>query len=447
MVHSNKHILYRTLICFIILGNWLPAVQLTSLFKSDLPATIYTNETIQQEIDGDLTHFADLHPDLLYYYIGILNDMAQYEAGITGIFISKRMNGTISYYQTKRKFWAQIVLSTCYQEIQEFPVHQLVQKHFNRLIVNVNEDTDNLIPVFPLDTNRLNYTAVKYYSGDMSRLYDANIDYAGERKQLEEIRKTTLLADLARKNPEQQIQPIDLDQALTSWYLFKHHKDHLLLFKEIALFYYLRYNQLDSPNMSVQIGYLVNPIKQPVSTMNDRDEYPLFIPRKVPQFLLGIRNLFFVHIYTGKYSYIATEFSIMRNLKRGVVDYNGPHFQGLDYPGTSLERPVTLLSKTTFLLNITTPLFQSYRNKFLIEGGCLLGLDYAVYNLNSKHRKYYFVPGAGVSTLSEKEVDKRKLWKGLYYFNINLIYYPLNGLGVAYRYHRDFSTLMLSYRF
>ncbi|HKI77279.1 MAG TPA: hypothetical protein VKA26_01930 [Ignavibacteriaceae bacterium] len=204
----------KNLLLIFSFANLCLAQNIAELYKEFLPPQISKNKSALEQVSLTFQEYADLNPELIYYYLKNLEERFDTTA-LEKYFVYNQRKIEITYKKRNNRWLRDIGNSL------------KVTNSGNNELLNICLDyTDDYFFDIPYDStinfesrteqNLLNFVVVKYYLYDTTLVYNPNINYLTKRNFLE--------YNIAIKLKDMQNNPLiyeksDLEKLFRYWYI------------------------------------------------------------------------------------------------------------------------------------------------------------------------------------------------------------------------------------
>lgn len=206
----------RLLFLSLLLLNTAFPQDLYNLFRKHIPAEhpAFTNEYISNILAID----AATDPGLIYFRIVYINNIYVEKNNDQKTNGLDRFNIETRRSVQRRNMWIDRELKKLTTKYKSHQLNQSIKTSLEefRLPVNASIPED----LAPVDSNKLNYFAVLYYSGNSSPDYNPGTDYLGLRKVYEAERRRNFLEADMRKTAREKGYDEYCRSLFDNWYLF-----------------------------------------------------------------------------------------------------------------------------------------------------------------------------------------------------------------------------------
>ena len=358
-----------------------------SLFSKDLPKDLlkyYSSASVNDILKMD----GNLNPEILYWRINYFNEVISNknsDAKKNGYnYLTKLISDN---YKVRNAFFDKqlLIAEGLHNEYSGKIIEYLSGRCQNPELSNLYEYNNPQV-----DSNKINYIVVKYYSRNSDLVYDQAIDYSLRRNACEKEALNNLFSiESDIDNPDKELSMINLDVFADHWLTLSNNQNSIDNMPAILNKYYQRKNSINGVKQFSAIvgysGYSINnaysysfPVPGFDSQINNGEKINLSVISFQAGYKLFLKKTISLFSYVdfgfmGRYGSVGpkTENNQIFNKNFDVIDADN---YSMDY----LKLYNFNLSKTSYMgiyFRSLTPVFI-ISNYMFFEGGISLGADF-----------------------------------------------------------------------
>lgn len=161
------------------------AQSIKEVYTQYLPKQALESEQLKNMAFTNLEKAIGIHPDIIYSYLYFLE--AQVSTGNKDDVKSlmAHYNDLIKYYNKKKYDWANRLYNSIKASSEDEQVKIGLLNHFSDIMLSIKNDFKEDYSGITIDSNKIHFHAMLFYSKDKNIKYDQSVNYYGDRLDAE----------------------------------------------------------------------------------------------------------------------------------------------------------------------------------------------------------------------------------------------------------------------
>lgn len=198
-----------------ILSLNLQAQSTFELFKNNLPKEVLVNEQLKNMAITNLDKAMSIHPDIIYSYLCFLEVQVAAANKEEVKALMAHYNDLVKYYNKKKYDWAKRNYDNLKSSSEDEQMKLGLLKYYNDIMRSIKQDFKDSYSNVTIDSNKIHYNSVLYYTRNKNLKYDPGFNYYGERVDAE-----AGIVDKIKKAKSTDLKEV-LETIDTHWYLYE----------------------------------------------------------------------------------------------------------------------------------------------------------------------------------------------------------------------------------
>ncbi len=406
------------------------AQETADLYKDYIPSVVKKNYSTMQQVSAPMAAYAEIHPDLIYYYIKYLHE--RFDPASNDNYFKENFLKIKTIYSNNYNNW----LNKIKKEIN----NENIDNYLKETCLNYVEDHKLTVTKNPkldfsskTDSTLLNFFTVRYYTQNADLKFDENKNYYKEKIELENKRAELFMQMI---NYPSNFNKEDLNKVFDSWNIFEdlnlsrqNIKPSLIITKVLKNY--------DSDNrlykkwslglgFSYQHGFFTRSGNIYNTTKYSPDVSNNFI---VKPFSFSVNYKYFLSEYIKRFCYINLQLtagygSANKHIELEQQGYWNKNVDGISNRSEIFDFTTNNANVNNMMfagLNFSTPLIFLGRT-FSIDGGAGISMLRTSYNISYDYSYRKFESGFITPNIIESEtgsaVDKKETANDIFIYPI-----------------------------